>query len=332
MKISDLQVAVSDFEKVVKSFGLLDCAGNIAVAPLCELYLTKSARSVQACVDALSEVKFESTSDQDVQTIDFFRPLSLPSQDVVHRAAQKLIVAVSSGDRDESLIALEDMGVAVRCQTPAQQLSRLEFCVRGARGRAQMISLVELSLFAVELGDYDRAKKYAEQAQSLRPGASELHDLLAVQGIVALSEGNLVKAICYLRESINVCLTDEYASLSCSVRAPNVMLAENLLDRGEREEVEEYLLKCQDVWEHQRKELATWVGTIRNGERPEFLASGNLGVMNHPSARIVHLCASARFPEGSGLPISRKSIAEVKAGREKLRTEYKAGGPGLTKQ
>ena len=291
--------------------------------PLCELYLTKSASLVQKCVDALSDGKIETSSELDVQARDIFRPLKLPLQDVVQSAAQKLVLAVNSRDKDGMLSALEDMGVAERCLPPEQQLSRLEFVIRGAIGRAQLILLVELSIFAIELGEYKRAAKYAAEAHGLEPGTSELHDLYAVEGAIALDEHDVARAITYLKKSIRACMTDEYACLSCSVRAPNVMLAEKLLEHGKQEEVVDYLIQCQDVWDHSKKQFASWVDAIQNGERLEFLALGTLEAMNHPAVKLSHLCNSARFPDDVVGPTTPQSPAEVRAGRERLRAEYK---------
>jgi hypothetical protein len=77
------------------------------------------------------------------------------------------------------------------------------------------------------------------------------------------------------------------------------------------------------VWDHSKKQFASWVDAIQNGERLEFLALGTLEAMNHPAVKLSHLCNSARFPDDVVGPTTPQSPAEVRAGRERLRAEYK---------
>ena len=104
------------------------------------------------------------------------------------------------------------------------------------------------------------------------------------------------------------------------------MLAEKLLEQGRQEEVVEYLIQCQDVWDYHSKEIAAWIGAIQRGESPEFLASGTLGAMNHPCVQIGHLCARARILEDEPRSSTLQSKADALAGRARLRAEYKQTG------
>ena len=54
---------------------------------------------------------------------------------------------------------LGGIGVLQLCSAPDRQLLRLEVLARSVQSRAQMIPLVELALFAIELGDYEGAKR-----------------------------------------------------------------------------------------------------------------------------------------------------------------------------
>jgi hypothetical protein len=58
--------------------------------------------------------------------------------------------------------------------------------------------LVELSLFAIELGDFDRTSKYVAEARALDPSAWELYNLCILEGLLALNVGKTYEAIQYL--------------------------------------------------------------------------------------------------------------------------------------
>ena len=193
MKKQDLQDAVSTFEMVANKCRSLYVPDKIAALPLCEIYLTKSARLVRMCVDEQNLVEVEAGSNQDVQEEDVLRPLVMFSQSAVRSAAQKLLAAVTAEDRDGTMTALEEMGISALGLTPEQQFFRLETIAGCVTGRARLVPLIELSIFAVELGDFKRATKYAAEAHQFDPEASELHDLYTVEGLAALSEGDVSK-------------------------------------------------------------------------------------------------------------------------------------------
>jgi hypothetical protein len=127
---------------------------------------------------------------------------------------------------------------------------------------------------------------------------------------------------------MSACQTDEYASVECSVRAPLLVLAEKLLERGERVEVLRHLLQCQDVWQFLRPQIEEWITVIERGERLEFQAAECLLPMNQPSVRLKAQWMSAcSLQEGSESTAPKsttpKSRAAVLAGRERLRAVYR---------
>jgi len=319
----DLHASVSNYEVVLKACGPLYRTGNSVARAMCELFVVKSASLIRACLETLDQKYTEGFGSLARTENHTGARCSLPSHVVVHSAAQKMFAAVAAEDAAGIFGALEEMGVLAFCPTAGQQFTRLEHIVGRVIGRARLIPLIELAIFAVDLDDYNRASTYAAEARSFDPGASELHDLCAVEGAVALNAGNVSEAIELLAKSIYVCQADDFSCLTCRGRALNIMLADRLLKYGEREEVVKFLVQCQKVWKRHGNELMTWIGAIQNGEEPRFLASGFLGAMNHPSLKILELSIRASFLEAersATTSTSTKSIADMK---ERLRAEFK---------
>jgi hypothetical protein len=125
-----------------------------------------------------------------------------PSLDVVQVSVPKLLDAVSSNNWVKAARALKGMGVLALCLSPERQFDRLEFIVGCVVGRARLIPLVELAIFAAEQLAYDRASEYVIEARTLGPGAPELHCILTVEGLIALNSGNTGDAKQLLIESI----------------------------------------------------------------------------------------------------------------------------------
>jgi len=249
--------------------------------------------------------------------------VTLPEHGAVQKAARELIAAVASEDKAGISSALEEMGVFALCPVPDHQFQRMEVVVGSLQGRARPVMLVELSCLAAEHKDYERASKYAQEARSFNPGSWERYNLCVTEGLVALNAGRDREAVQCLARSFDACLTDEYASLDCGVRAPNFALAQRLLAHGERVEVVRHLLQCKGVWQFFHKQLDKWISLIESGETPDFGASGIINSMMQPATRVQTQWVLACSPEEKPGVTPPKSPAEVMAGRERLRAEYK---------
>jgi len=295
---------------------------------LCVFFAMRSAFSIRERLGIRDEDQVEAAADNALVEFDHVDQVELPTHEAVQNGAQKFITSVTADNRAGMLSALEQMGVFALCPLPEKQLSRMELVAGGVVGRAQLIFLVELSLFAAELGDYERSSRYALEARAFGPSSWELYSLCVVEGLIALNIGRVDEAIQCLARSMSASQTDEYASLGCGVRAPNLVLAEELLERGERVEVLRHLLQCQDVWQFLKPQIDKWVGLIEDGEIPDFQESGILRAMNQPSYKLqMQWMRACSLGEGPGSaapkPTIPKSPAEALAGRERLRAEYK---------
>jgi tetratricopeptide (TPR) repeat protein len=241
---------------------------------------------------------------------------------VVRKAAQEFIAASTANDRSGISNALQDMQVFALCPAPEEHLSRMELVAGHVIGRVRTIPLVELSLFALELEDYGKAIKYATEAHTFDPGSWELYNLSVVEGLVALNARKGREAIQYLDESIRACQRDEYASLSCGIRVPNLALAEKLLQSGHKVEVLRHLLECKDVWQFLRVKIDKWISLIEAGEAPDFGGAGVLRAIPY-RLQMQWLRAYSLSLEKEPGVAARKSPAEVMAGRNRLREEYR---------
>ena len=324
MAMTDLKRKLAVFEESLQTVRLpRHLAGDRIVAALVELYGVKSAMQVLSAIGVLFPDVIRSVR-QLVQTEE---PrdvaLRLPSPNAIKVATPKLLEAVSSRDDTGVLTALQEMGVLRLCPQSNKMFDRLEFCAGSVIGRARLLVLVELAIFAVEQTEYERATKYIAEAQGLCPGPSELHDLHTIEGIISLSTGNRPEARRRLAESIRVCQEDDFARVTCSVRVPNLRLAENFLVLSEQQIVITHLRQCQFVWLYLVKQINSWIDSIRNGERPEFLLSSPiLTAMDRPRVKLRTLVIKASFladileKQGTGIRGSH-------IGFEKMQEEFK---------
>ncbi len=62
-------------------------------------------------------------------------------------------------------------------------------------------------------------------------------------------------------------------SPSLATFGPNMLLARELLEKGEKEIVFEFFQLCEEFWESGLKELKKWKKQVRNGEIPYFGAN-----------------------------------------------------------
>jgi len=284
-----------------------------------ELYATKCASATVSTVGALCQNEIRAACGLS-RTDPFSVQSSLPSLDTVRCATPKLFDAISLMDRNGIVAALAEMGVLALSPPVEQQFKRLEFLTGCVIGPARLIPLVELAVFAVEQGAYERANTYAAEAYGLAPRATELHDLHTIAGIVALNAGNMTEAIKYLAESIRVCREDGFASLTCSIRALNIMLADRLLEHGQQGAVLEYLAECKDVWIYLTKQIECWIKEIQNGQKPHFLTSGVLNGMHDPAAKVLELVMRSFFLGDAAVA---KSGQGMRIGREMISAEYR---------
>lgn len=136
----------------------------------------------------------------------------------------------------------------------------------------RLLLLPVLASLAFDLGDYESARKYAIQSLDVAGerediiagvaiGPQAIHDSNDVLGRIALHEEKVQEAKAYLLKAAG---TPGGGILSTV--GPRMLLAQALLDRGEREVVIEYLLKIKVPWRYGAVQLNQWIAVIRKGK------------------------------------------------------------------
>lgn len=128
---------------------------------------------------------------------------------------------------------------------------------------------------AFDNGDYSSAKAYAEELFTIMHKykvnwnyGNAIQDSNVVLGRLALREGRIEDAKRHLIEAGK-------SPGSCSMKSfgPNVSLAKDLLEKGEKDTVIEYFKLCKNFWEMHRDRLDDWIALVQAGRMPHFGAN-----------------------------------------------------------
>jgi hypothetical protein len=138
--------------------------------------------------------------------------------------------------------------------------------------------LSEMARCAYEAGELEKARSYATDFLDRAPRYTgeynygmATHQSLITLGRVALKSGDSRRAREYLVAAART--GSETGSFRLRGFGPNMALAKEMLDQGQREPVLEYFTLCADFWEGGRERLATWSTDVKQGKQPEFGAN-----------------------------------------------------------
>ena len=117
---------------------------------------------------------------------------------------------------------------------------------------------------AFKIGDFPGAAALARiyLKSSDRPAVQRANTIL---GRVALRSGDVTSAKQYLLDS-----ADSGAARDIGLSGPILVLAKELIERGERETVLQYLEDCLSLWPRGEAILQIWIAQIREGKTPNF--------------------------------------------------------------
>jgi tetratricopeptide (TPR) repeat protein len=327
----ELRKEILDYEELFKAFeGLLKVRHKFFVSndrlatALCELYAMMGAYQILACMGATGQLEVATIREEGENHCGACE--SLPKHKTVQDAGRELLAALASGDQAAASDALREMGVLALGPPSKRIFARMEAVTQRVTGRAQQVLLVDLSRFAAKVGDYERASNYLEQARTFDLNSWELYNARLIEGLIALNARRVDEAVECLARSIRACLAYERALVQCRVRAPNLELAEKLLDHGKREAVRRHLFDCRDVWESLQPQIDSWIQVIDNQGKPNFQYAGKMMVPEKPSHRLrmqwMNACCLAERPvsvEEKATPL--KSPAERRAEHERWMAE-----------
>jgi tetratricopeptide (TPR) repeat protein len=133
--------------------------------------------------------------------------------------------------------------------------------------------LADVAALAFDSGDDEKAKKYATQllernkeAKNNWNSGNAIHHGNLILGRVALRGGDVEQAKAHLLQAGATSGSPQLNSFG-----PNMALAKELLEKGERDVVLEYFGLCAKFWD--RKELKTWAADVHSGASPDFGAN-----------------------------------------------------------
>jgi hypothetical protein len=163
---------------------------------------------------------------------------------------------------------------AEKLKTKTSELRELEGALRlTTKGHERIPLLADLARAAIEEGDLNKAQAYAVESleQSTKLNAFEeeaTHYGNLVLGRLALKAGHVDTAKRHLLESARTSGSPVQRSFG-----PNMMLAKELLDIGERRIVIEYLKLCTRFWQTADHQAEQWIDAIERGLTPDFGAN-----------------------------------------------------------
>ena len=140
--------------------------------------------------------------------------------------------------------------------------------------------LSNLAKAAFEAREVEVARNYATELlnaavsedlpEFFRNDGDAVHQGNRILGTIALQSGDINQA--RQRLVASACVS---GSAVLSSFGPNMSLAKELLERGERDVVLEFFGLCAKFWEHGSSNLAEWSRQVRAGEIPAFGANLN---------------------------------------------------------
>jgi tetratricopeptide (TPR) repeat protein len=160
--------------------------------------------------------------------------------------------------------------------TPQGRLSSaLEKLAKAKTDQEQFYALNDAAKQSFVLGKTEDARNYASNLLALLPKfpndwnyGNAVQDGNLVLGRIAVQEGRMEDAKRYLLEA-----GKSPGSPQMNSFGPNMSLAKDLLEKGEREVVLEYFELCRKFWRMDRGRLDQWSRQVRDGKVPDFGAN-----------------------------------------------------------
>lgn len=130
--------------------------------------------------------------------------------------------------------------------------------------------LPQVATLALEAGETAKARSYAEEMLKIEQGGWNAGNLVhhghLVLGRIALRDGDMKTAQDHL-----LAAGKTQGSPQLNSFGPNMALARELLEKGDRQTVLEYFKLCGSFWKH--SELEAWTQEVQAGKIPEFGAN-----------------------------------------------------------
>jgi hypothetical protein len=195
--------------------------------------------------------------------------------------ADQVKAALAAGDAktanrlasDLMLGSFRDMKAAT--PTPQDQLQALE-AEQHASATSLYFALPKLAVAAFDAGEYDKAELYARQLLTIAaqrpgygsPGLGVFFDNMIIGRVALRRDKNIALAKASLLAAGK---SSGAPTLSCF--GPNMSLAKDLIEAGERDVVLEYFTLCRNFWKMGQQKPDNWFLIVKGGGMPDFGAS-----------------------------------------------------------
>ena len=159
---------------------------------------------------------------------------------------------------------------------PKHQLSEARAELKKAQDEYHIwLALTDVCFWEVDAGLNKDSRNHADQVLSLSKkykndwnSGNAIHKGNLALGRLALREGNIERANYYLLEAGKTPGSPQLDSFG-----PNMLLAKELLEHGEKKSVLEYFELCGRFWELDRGKLKEWAALVKDGITPDFGAN-----------------------------------------------------------
>ena len=161
-------------------------------------------------------------------------------------------------------------GKQQRKELAEKTLKQIELAIQLTESPKKLSTLkVSAAKAAMRAGKSKMAKSYGEQLIANAADATDSGDAIhhgnTILGRLALQGGDLPQAKEHLLESGRVSASPVLGSFG-----PSMVLANELLEKGETEVVLEYFDLCEKFWKHQPERLDDWKKAVKAGSKPDF--------------------------------------------------------------
>lgn len=165
--------------------------------------------------------------------------------------------------------------------TVEQALARYEQALQAATNPARKFYLLtDAAPTALAAGQAGKAKSYARALLDQAPAMEKdwnygnaVHVGNTVLGLIALRDGAVAEA-----GRLPLASAGSRGSPQLNSFGPDMLLAKELLAKGERDTVAQYLELCGKFWKGDFGKLAQWKASVARGETPDF--SQNIGLLD----------------------------------------------------
>lgn len=154
----------------------------------------------------------------------------------------------------------------------AKALVLMERSLELEKPEARESMLTDMLRLAVDAEADQKAALWGQELlDKTQPGWNEgnaRHQAHLALGRLALKQGQIAEAESRLLQAGQVPTSPQLGSFG-----PNMLLAQELLERGSTQPVLDYLEECKTFWASGREELEEWIEDIQEGRTPEFGAN-----------------------------------------------------------